>query len=73
MDSSRLKPGSRDGHSVASNIGLERTREIGDDFSSHVLSRPVTPKVMEKHAYGPHRKPRKIVLCFDGTGNKFHG
>jgi uncharacterized protein (DUF2235 family) len=20
-----------------------------------------------------HRKPRKIVLCFDGTGNKFHG
>jgi len=21
----------------------------------------------------PHRKPRKLVLCFDGTGNKFHG
>lgn len=19
------------------------------------------------------RKPRKLVLCFDGTGNKFHG
>jgi uncharacterized protein (DUF2235 family) len=28
---------------------------------------------MEKHAYGAHRKPRKIVLCFDGTGNKFQG
>lgn len=21
----------------------------------------------------PHRSPRKLVLCFDGTGNKFHG
>lgn len=21
----------------------------------------------------PDRKPRKLVLCFDGTGNKFHG
>lgn len=21
----------------------------------------------------PGRKPRKLVLCFDGTGNKFHG
>lgn len=21
----------------------------------------------------PHRLPRKLVLCFDGTGNKFHG
>lgn len=22
---------------------------------------------------GRHRRPRKIVLCFDGTGNKFQG
>ena len=22
---------------------------------------------------GPKRKPRKLVLCFDGTGNKFRG
>lgn len=21
----------------------------------------------------PGRKPRKLILCFDGTGNKFHG
>lgn len=24
-------------------------------------------------AYGPKRTPRKLVLCFDGTGNKFRG
>jgi uncharacterized protein (DUF2235 family) len=24
-------------------------------------------------AYGPTRKARKLVLCFDGTGNKFRG
>lgn len=24
-------------------------------------------------AYGPRQQPRKLVLCFDGTGNKFQG
>jgi uncharacterized protein (DUF2235 family) len=24
-------------------------------------------------AFGPRRRPRKLVLCFDGTGNKFQG
>lgn len=27
----------------------------------------------ERNARAPQRKSRKIVLCFDGTGNKFHG
>lgn len=27
----------------------------------------------EREANSGHRKPSKIVLCFDGTGNKFHG
>jgi uncharacterized protein (DUF2235 family) len=26
-----------------------------------------------QHQRPPRNKPRKIVLCFDGTGNKFHG
>lgn len=25
------------------------------------------------HALDHHRTPRKLVLCFDGTGNKFRG
>lgn len=24
-------------------------------------------------APGRRNKPRKLILCFDGTGNKFHG
>lgn len=24
-------------------------------------------------APGRRHKPRKLILCFDGTGNKFHG
>lgn len=28
---------------------------------------------MGKKGPGRHRRPRKIVLCFDGTGNKFRG
>ncbi|KAF4974448.1 hypothetical protein FZEAL_8648 [Fusarium zealandicum] len=37
-------------------------------------SKPTTP-VMGPVVPGiePGRKPRKLVLCFDGTGNKFHG
>ena len=31
--------------------------------------RAASPASMVKDA----RKPRKLILCFDGTGNKFHG
>lgn len=24
-------------------------------------------------SYGPYRQRKKIILCFDGTGNKFSG
>ena len=43
-------------------------------FSTHLPSRPVsTMGGAEREANSGHRKPSKIVLCFDGTGNKFHG
>jgi uncharacterized protein (DUF2235 family) len=46
-----------------------------DFFSTHVPSRPVTPADAEPSSRPAtaQRRPRKIVLCFDGTGNKFHG
>lgn len=46
-----------------------------DYFSTHLPSRPVTPIGMDNKdpRTGRHHKPRKIVLCFDGTGNKFQG
>lgn len=54
-------------------------RPEGHDGGTHdnFLSRPDTPAGPEIHIphHEPrrHRKHRKIVLCFDGTGNKFHG
>ena len=36
-------------------------------------SRPQTPMGPVVAGGEPGRKPRKLVLCFDGTGNKFHG
>lgn len=46
-----------------------------DFFSTHVPSRPVTSADAEPSSRPAtaQRRPRKIVLCFDGTGNKFHG
>ncbi|KAK3949466.1 hypothetical protein QBC32DRAFT_400207 [Pseudoneurospora amorphoporcata] len=48
-----------------------------DYFSTHLPSRPVTPMGgMDDNKdprTGRHHRPRKIVLCFDGTGNKFQG
>jgi hypothetical protein len=38
-----------------------------------VPTQPVTPMADPVMAHGPKRKPRKLVLCFDGTGNKFRG
>jgi len=39
-------------------------------FSAHNNPRPHPAMPGEKES---RRKARKLVLCFDGTGNKFHG
>lgn len=46
---------------------------VSDYFTAHVPTQPVTPMADPVMPYGPKRKPRKLVLCFDGTGNKFRG
>ncbi|KAK3400771.1 hypothetical protein B0T20DRAFT_494821 [Sordaria brevicollis] len=54
---------------------FDNVHHAEDYFSTHLPSRPVTPMGMDNKdpRTGRHRKPRKIVLCFDGTGNKFQG
>lgn len=60
MDYSHLMPNSLNG-------------SVKDPPSSRDFqSRPATP-AMGPVIADPDRKPRKLVLCFDGTGNKFHG
>ncbi|CAJ0552178.1 Ff.00g061570.m01.CDS01 [Fusarium sp. VM40] len=60
MDYSHLMPNSLNG-------------SVKDPPSSRDFqSRPPTP-AMGPVIADPDRKPRKLVLCFDGTGNKFHG
>ncbi|KAI3342541.1 hypothetical protein F4824DRAFT_495492 [Ustulina deusta] len=37
------------------------------------LAHPTRPPSVMAQALEHHRAPRKLVLCFDGTGNKFRG
>ncbi|KAH7264539.1 hypothetical protein FSOLCH5_009932 [Fusarium solani] len=68
MDWSHLAP------SAAQNGSLKDSLKDPLDTSHGFQSRPSTP-AMGPVVPGvePGRKPRKLVLCFDGTGNKFHG
>ncbi|KAK4156009.1 hypothetical protein C8A00DRAFT_31173 [Chaetomidium leptoderma] len=73
MDKVHLTP---EGLNQAGNPAMDPHVDAPEDFfSTHHPSRPTTPMGQENHRQTScsHRKPRKIVLCFDGTGNKFHG
>lgn len=74
MDKSHLMP-ERPGNRVrVSSPDRESHIDAHEDFfSTHLPSRPVTPMGPDRDHQSRHRKPSKIVLCFDGTGNKFHG
>lgn len=37
-----------------------------DYITAAIMERPASPTPRD-------RAPRKLILCFDGTGNKFHG
>jgi hypothetical protein len=77
MDGLHLNPGGNEGHNPTANgVDSHRDSSHQDFFSTHLPSRPATPTGPEHHPRpsGSHnKKPRRIVLCFDGTGNKFHG
>ncbi len=77
MANFHLKPngGGHESHVPVGNLGIDSHGDSHDDFfSTELLSRPVTPTAPDNHPRGSaRRKARKIVLCFDGTGNKFHG
>ncbi|KAK0729633.1 hypothetical protein B0H67DRAFT_479422 [Lasiosphaeris hirsuta] len=72
MDKSHLVPSApREGRGRRNSLDHESL----EYFSTHHPSRPASVMVPEQETHHGHspRKPRKIVLCFDGTGNKFHG
>lgn len=56
-----------------------QTRFLSTPAPSRAYSRTPTPSprpTMHRNvsaAPGRRQKPRKLILCFDGTGNKFHG
>lgn len=41
-------------------------RSSSDYITAAIMERPASPTPQ-------NRTPRKLILCFDGTGNKFHG
>jgi hypothetical protein len=78
MDKFHLKPAAgNESHARAGSPAIDSQLGSRDEFfSTHLPSRPVTPMNAEgepPRAARLHGRPRKIVLCFDGTGNKFHG
>lgn len=75
MGRPRLK---RDGHEAHARPASPVVDAPEEFFSTHLPSRAATPIITDRHHHrhhqaSSHRGPRKIVLCFDGTGNKFHG
>lgn len=43
-----------------------KSRSSLDYITEAIMERPASPAPK-------NRMPRKLILCFDGTGNKFHG
>ncbi|KAK0649851.1 hypothetical protein B0T16DRAFT_445504 [Cercophora newfieldiana] len=78
MDKFRLVPGLGE-HRANGPGATPGSQPAGheDTFSHHLPSRPASTMDKGEGEYhprrSPHANPRKIVLCFDGTGNKFHG
>ncbi|KPM36531.1 hypothetical protein AK830_g10034 [Neonectria ditissima] len=65
MDMSHLAPTSAE-HASVKDTRAPASQESQSRPPSFIMA-PVVP------APEPGRKSRKLVLCFDGTGNKFHG
>lgn len=72
MDASHLAPTSAQhapvrGHEPAKDPKFNPPSKESQTRPSSPTMNPVIPNSE------PGQKPRKLVLCFDGTGNKFHG
>ncbi|KAL2266769.1 hypothetical protein VTJ83DRAFT_6121 [Remersonia thermophila] len=68
--------GAMDGHGLTIKRALEAHLDHQAPASTPLPSRPATPMEPDQvtpSPAGPQPKPRNMVLCFDGTGNKFHG
>lgn len=74
MDKLHLAPDSREPGSRESSV--DREYVVGprrEYFSTPNHPKPNTAMSNERDSTQGRRKVQKLVLCFDGTGNKFHG
>lgn len=75
MDTYHLFPGSGQEHHHVRGASVTRESQADEReevFSTNLPSQPAST-MGDKNTHRSGRKARKIVLCFDGTGNKFHG
>ncbi|KAK0624974.1 hypothetical protein B0T17DRAFT_493092 [Bombardia bombarda] len=75
MDKSHLAPTGPERQGRRTSVDHESQLGSHEEFfSTHLPSRPASAGMAQpKDPQNSPRQPRKIVLCFDGTGNKFHG
>ncbi|KAI0471194.1 hypothetical protein F4859DRAFT_484720 [Xylaria cf. heliscus] len=69
MDAFHLTPGAPRGQRSGSRGSTVASHDSANFAYNHQAG---SPSVMAQ-ALEHHRAPRKLVLCFDGTGNKFRG
>ncbi|KAK3940861.1 hypothetical protein QBC46DRAFT_112348 [Diplogelasinospora grovesii] len=74
MDKSHLAPDGGYDHARGASVGRNSQQDVHEEFfSTHLPSRPASAMGVAMDAHPSQHKARKLVLCFDGTGNKFHG
>ena len=78
MDATHLAPGGRQGGDAGGRPNLSRhnsheSQSHQEFFSINAPSRPSSELGADMDGNTPKHRPRKLVLCFDGTGNKFKG
>jgi len=75
MDAFHLFPssGQEHHHVQGASVTRESQADEREEFFSTNVSSQAASTMGDKNNHHSGRKARKIVLCFDGTGNKFHG
>ncbi|KAI1749545.1 hypothetical protein F4782DRAFT_533346 [Xylaria castorea] len=73
MDSFHLNPGAPGKGRRPGSRGTTASHDSADFACNHQARGPPGPPSVMAHALEYRRTPRKLVLCFDGTGNKFRG
>ncbi|KAI1734132.1 hypothetical protein F4680DRAFT_462606 [Xylaria scruposa] len=73
MDGLHLNPGASSNGQRPGSRGTAASHDSVDFAYNNQAGGPPGPPSVMAHALESRRTPRKLVLCFDGTGNKFKG